>query len=145
MKKMAILLAAGLVLNGAAALASPTRTETSEYTMANGAIVSHGEVSPGEAHWTLGSDYARFRAAPGERAVALEIVDSSGYTVRGHVHIDVDGDGEFDRQADFCGSTTKPIAVRTGSVVEVGTVFGTCEDGSPSIVTEGKITATFTK
>lgn len=75
----------------------------------------------------------------------LEIVDASGMTPSGHVHIDLDADGKLDRQVDFCGATSKPITVRSGSIIEVGTIFGTCEDGSPSIVTEGTITATFTK
>ena len=142
---LGVLITGLLVLGGYTATASPTRTDTAEYTIASGAAVGHGELGNSEVHWTLGADYAVFEAARGERAVSLEIVDSSGMTARGHVHIDLDGDGKLDRQVDFCGSTTKPISVRGGSVIEVGTIFGVCEDGSPSIVTEGEITATFTK
>ena len=120
--------------------AAQSRVVTEEYTMANGAFVGHGE-----AHWTLGAAYTRFVAASGERNVTLEIADASGQPVRGHVHIDLDADGKLDRQVDFCGATSKPISVRSGAVVEVGTLVGLCEDNSPSIVTEGTITATFSK
>ena len=143
-KTLMVLIPALLLATATVAAASPTRTDTAEYTIANGAAVGHGEVEP-QAHWTLGADYARFRAVRGERSVTLEITDESGFPASGHVHIDLDGDGKLDRQVDFCGKTSKPIAVRGGSVVEVGTIFGTCEDGSPSIVTEGTITATFSK
>ena len=120
--------------------AAESRKVTEEYTIANGAFWGHGE-----AHWTLGAAYTKFVAARGERSVSLEIADASGQPVRGHVHIDLDSDGELDRQVDFCGATTKPISVRSGSVVEVGTLMGLCDENTPSIVTEGTITATFAK
>ena len=148
MKKTLLVVIPALLLSvTSAGSAAPTRTDTAEYTIANGAAVGHGEVGDPETevHWTLGSDYARFRAARGERSVMLEITDQSGMTASGHVHIDLDADGKLDRQHDFCGATSKPLAVRPGAIVEVGTIFGTCEDGSPSVVTEGTITATFTK
>ena len=146
MKKSLLVVIPALLLSATTVgSAAPTRTDTAEYTIADGAAVGHGEVGNPEVHWTIGADYSRFRAARGERSVMLEIVDASGMTASGHVHIDLDADGKLDRQHDFCGATSKPLAVRPGAIVEVGTIFGTCEDGSPSVVTEGTITATFTK
>ena len=141
MKKTMVFLAAGLlaaVLATDAVAARQSREVTESYTMATGAFVGHGE-----AHWTLGAEYQRFEAKNGERAVSFVIEDSSGAPVRGHVHIDNNGDGELDDQFDFCGSTAKPIAIEPGATVEVGTIMGLCDDTSPSLVTEGTITATF--
>ena len=146
MKTMVALVAAiCLVAAAPAAGAAKSRKVTEEYSMASGAFISHGGSPGGEAHWTLGSEYAQFRAAARERAVSLSVEDASGGAVRAHVHIDQDGDGKLDKQLDFCGSTTDPIAVKPGAVIEVGTIVGTCDDTTPSIVTEGTITATFSR
>ena len=120
------------------------REASGTYSMGSGAVVSHGEVSDTEVHWTAGSHYVRFRAERGERFVSLAAEDSSGQPVAGHVHIDRDNDGKIDQVFDFCVKTAKPIAVTAGSVVEVGAIFGSCDD-SWSIVTEGTITATFAR
>ncbi len=141
----AIAAAAFLVLAGPASGADRARQVSEDYSMASGAVVSHGEVSAGEVHWSAGSHYATFRAQRGERSVTLSVEDQTGGAVMAHVHVDRDGDGELDEQVDFCGETSKPIAVSKVSVVEVGAIFGMCDDSSPSIVTEGTITATFTR
>ena len=143
MKKTTVFLTAALlaaVLAPSASAGRQSREVTESYTMAAGAFVGHGE-----AHWTLGADYQRFESKSGERAVAFVIEDASGAPVRGHVHIDNNGDGELDDQLDFCGSTAKPIAIDPGAIVEVGTIMGLCDETSPSIVTEGTITATFSR
>lgn len=141
MKKLIALSTVALLAAAAPASgAGKAREVTEEYTMSSGAFVGHGE-----AHWTLGADYVRFVAERGERWVTLEVDDSTDQPVRGHVHIDVDGDGKLDRQLDFCGTTATPIAVKPGTVIEVGTIVGLCDDMSPSIVTEGTITARFTR
>ena len=143
MKKATALIAAGLVT---AALASPavagsSREVTEEYTMSNGAFVGHGE-----AHWTLGAEYAVFEAEEDERFVSLAIEDGSGGSIRGHVHINYNNGGKkLDDQVDFCGSTPKPIEIEPGATIEVGTLMGICDDNTPSIVTEGTITATFSR
>ena len=134
-----IVLASVMILTIQGAGATPVRDETHEYTMANGAFVGHGE-----AHWTLGAEYAVFEVRKGEHAVQFEIVDESGSPVRGHVHVYLDEDDKIDDTVDFCGTTPKPISVHPGATVEVGTIMGLCNDTSPSIVTEGTITATFT-
>jgi hypothetical protein len=125
----AIAAVALLALAAPASGAGSERQVTEEYQLGSGAFVGHGEV-----HWTIGSRYVKFRALDDERLVTLAAEDSTGQPVRAHVHIDRDGDGKLDKQVDFCGSTARPLAVQSGSIIEVGT-----------IVTEGTITATFTK
>jgi hypothetical protein len=141
MKRLMVVATVALLASAApAAGAGKAREVTHDYRMSNGAFVDHGE-----AHWTLGAAYAPFRAVGGERFVSLAIEDAAGQPVRGHVHIDQDNDGKLDDQLDFCGSTAKPIALERGARIEVGTIVGLCDDSSPSIVTEGTITATFTR
>ena len=140
MKKALLLLTAGLA---AAALVAPAgaataRRVTHDYTMANGAFVGHGE-----AHWTLGAEYAVFEAKPGERELSLEIEDASGSPVRGHVHVYYGAGEKIDKTLDFCGATPEPIALQPDTRIEVGTIMGLCDASTPSIVTEGTITATF--
>jgi hypothetical protein len=137
--------AALLVLAAPASGAGKTREASEEYSMASGAVVSHGEVEGGEVHWSAGSHYAKFRAERAEKFVTLAVEDAAGGPVLAHAHIDRNGDGDLDQQVDFCGETSEPIAVTKGSVVEVGAIFGMCDESTPSIVTEGTITATFTR
>lgn len=142
----------GLVLAGllAASLATPAaagrsgRTVTKDYTMADGAIVSHGG-GGAEAHWYLGANREIFRIRPAERFVSFSISDNAGQPVRGHIHIDTDGDGRLEELDDFCEETPKPIAVGVAREVEVAVIFGPCHGGDLSIVTQGTITATFSK
>lgn len=144
MKTFVAVSVALLALAVPASGAGKGRETTGTYSMASGAVVSHGEVSDTEVHWTAGSHYLRFRAERGERFVSLAAEDSSGQPVAGHVHVDRDNDGKVDQVFDFCMKTATPIAVTAGSVVEVGAIFGSCDD-SWSVVTEGTITATFTR
>ena len=141
----AIAAVALLALVTPASGAHSERQVTEEYSMASGAVVSHGEVTGGEVHWSAGSQYAVLRAERGEKFVTLTVEDQTGGPVLAHVHVDRNDDGELDEQVDFCGETAEPIAVSKASVVEVGAIFGMCDDSSPSIVTEGTITATFTR
>ena len=141
MKRLIAVSAVALLVAAAPALgAGGAREVTEDYRMSNGAFVDHGE-----AHWTLGSAYAPFRAERGERWVTLAINDATGQPVRGHVHVDRDRDGKLDHQVDFCGKTAKPIAVQPGALVEVGVIMGLCDESTTSIVTEGTITATFSR
>ena len=143
MKKLIAAIATGLMTMSLVAPASAARGRdvTAEYTMSNGAFVGHGE-----AHWTLGAEYAVFTAEDDERTVSISIEDAFGGNVRGHVHINYnDGGKKLDDQVDFCGATAEPIDVEPGSTIEVGTLMGICDDNTPSIVTEGTITATFSK
>ena len=146
MKKPTIMLLTALL---AVALAAPAsgapegREVSKDYSMASGAFVGHGQFGS-EVHWTLGAAYQSFEARSGERSVTLKVDDAFGETVMAHVHVYRNDDNKIDEEMDFCG-TSKPIAVRSGTVVEVGTIMGFCDDNTPSIVTEGNITATFTR
>ncbi len=85
------------------------------------------------------------RAKKGEKSVSVEIADAAGVGPVADVHIDHDGDGEPEVHKWICGATEKPLKVRAGSEVIVRPYSGQCEDGSPSLVTEGEITLTFHK
>ncbi|MBW3595032.1 MAG: hypothetical protein KY391_05585 [Actinobacteria bacterium] len=121
--------------------AQSTRKVTTEYTMANGMVAFNSA----SAHWTIGTAYHAFRPRAGERFVTFSISDDSGFPARGQIHIDADADGNLDRVEDFCGETRKPIKVGTAKEIELGVIFGTCPDNSPAIVTQGTVTATFSK
>ena len=141
MNKLTATIATALIavsMAAPAAARAESREVTQEYTMANGAFVGHGE-----AHWTLGAEYAVFRPERGERQVSITADDAVGEAVRVHVH--VYRHGKLDAQLDFCGSTDEPIKIQPGSFIEVGTIMGVCDNNTPSIVTEGMITATFSK
>src|SRR5688500_17713994 len=100
---MAVATVALLAAATPAAGAGKAREVSEGYSMASGAVVSHGEVSGGEVHWNAGSHYALFRAERGEKLVTLAVEDQAGGPVMAHVHVDRNGDGELDEQVDFCG------------------------------------------
>ena len=81
-----------------------------------------------------------------ERYVKVEIVDSSGQKVNGSLaQSDQDGDGFVDDLGEpFCGATEEPIEFEPGTVI-VGVYAhnGTCADGTPSVMTTGTVTLTF--
>ena len=144
MRKLVTVLIACFLLTALLAPASGApagRQVSREYTMSHGVIA----FNTAQAHWTLGAAYEVFRPNPGERFVALSITDDSGMPARGHVHMDADGDGKLDKIEDFCAETPQPIAVGEAKKIEVGVIFGSCPDDSPAIVTQGTVTATFTK
>lgn len=85
-----------------------------------------------------------FRSRPGETRVTVSIEDVTGRTVRGHVHVDANADGVFERVLDFCDETARPIALRHArATVTVAPLVGACDDGAPSTPTAGTVTATF--
>ncbi len=144
MRRALVVLVTGLTIAGLtvpASLASADREVTRDYSMSSGMVTDGAE-----AHWYLGTEYQVFRAQPGEKHVSLTITDSTGQPARGHIHMDMNGDGKLDHVEDFCTTTADPIAIRPGRKIEVGVVMGTCPDGTtPSIATQGTITATFSK
>ncbi|HJR46104.1 MAG TPA: hypothetical protein VJ927_10925 [Actinomycetota bacterium] len=81
-----------------------------------------------------------------ERYVKVEIVDASGQKVNGSLaQSDQDGDMFVDDLGEpFCGATEEPIEFEPGTtVVGVYAHNGTCADGTPSIMTTGTVTLTF--
>jgi hypothetical protein len=146
MKKVSIVLAAGLL---SAALIAPghagpsSRTVTRNYSMANGMFVS--QLGNAEVHWSLGTQWKVFRTKAGEHLLSLSVKDDTGRPVLVNLSIDADSDGKEEDEFNVCSDRLQNIKVRPGAEVWVGVLFGTCEDGSPSIVTNGTITATFSR
>jgi hypothetical protein len=126
---------AAMTATGSAA--SGDRSVTKAYSMANGMIVGSGQ-----AYWSIGTQPKIFKAERGERTVVISISDATSPSVRGHLHTDIDGDGDMDEAGDFC-SESDPIAVRPGQRIEVSVLMGECPGGDPSLATEGEITAKF--
>jgi hypothetical protein len=145
MRKIVVVLVVGLVaLSGfAPANGAANRTVNKPYTMANGVVV-YGSIYAG---WTLGTPYKVFRPEAGDRFVSFTIADEAGQPSRGHIHMDANGDGKLEH-LDFCTETPKPLRVGHAKKIEVAVLLGTCADEAdptPSVVTQGTITATFSR
>ncbi len=83
----------------------------------------------------------RFDLEPTDRFIRLEIEDSSRRPVYGIVW---DDNNEW--VMSFCGTTKKPIPSPGGDSIYVEVVAATTKDGCyPSAVTQGTVTATFTR
>lgn len=136
------LLASGLLVAGlmTPVAAKDARTDSEPYTMAEGMVV----FGTG-AEWSLGTQYIDFDARPGERYVDFRIDDDSGLDARGHIWVDPDGDTAYEMVRDFCNETNRPLRVRRSQKILISVIFGTCDDGTPSVVTQGTITATFSR
>lgn len=144
MRRMLILLIGGLLalpVWSPATAGSSVRTSTKSYSQPTGVSVA----DTAHAYLQLGAVIPTFSARSGERSVSFEIKDDFGQPVRGHIHVDKDGDGELDAARDFCGSTPKPITITPQSQLEVWVMTGTCPNGTPAFATTGTITATFLK
>lgn len=77
--------------------------------------------------------------------VKVEVADASGQKVAGFLSQgDADGDGLSEGFGDFCGATPEPVALlKPGEPVDISLAAGACEDGTPSLVTQGTVTLTF--
>jgi hypothetical protein len=133
----AVLLVGSLPAVGAGA----ARSQTEPYDSPMGFAVTDAAQAHIFAEQTA---YVSFTAGRRERSVTLTIADASGQTARGHIHLDVDGDGELDAIDDFCGTSPK-LQVKPGVTIEVGVLGGTCPDGTPAVATHGEVVATFTR
>ncbi len=84
-----------------------------------------------------------------EDFVEVEIVDALGRPVHATLEEDIDGDGglatgETEILHHFCGATKKPIRLARETVaVAVSLWADPCRNGTPSVVTKGEITITF--
>lgn len=138
-RMLAIALAGFLVLSlwTPAGASSSTRKVTRQYTRPNAVVVA------GLGVWFDLNDEPSFSARSGEGRVSFAIEDDFGTPVRGHIHLDRDGDGELDAARDFCGATSKPLSITPRSQLEVWVVTGACPDGSPAFATSGTVTAIF--
>lgn len=84
----------------------------------------------------------RFEPRRGERFVHLEIVDESGNAVKGHVSQRFKGGDRL--IGHFCGSTVRPLEIRSGGTVRVYPGNDPCGDGVIG-ATQGTVIARFTK
>ena len=125
-----ILLAGTLIAPSMAA--SDGRSVTKPYTILRG----HIQFNSQEVAW-MGTQAETFRAQGEERRVTISLEDDTGNPVAGRVQVN----GEV---VQFCSETSKAIPVRGGQKVSVSAIVGSC-DGGFSVVTEGLITATFSK
>ena len=108
------------------------RSVEKRYTITRG----HLQLNSQEVAW-MGSQAEQFRARAGERSVRISLEDDTGNPARGRV--EVNGD-----IIQFCSTTEKPIRVQPGDKINVHAVFGSCGNAL-AVVTEGTITATFSK
>ena len=141
MRRMIPFVLAGLIATSLATPASgeaSKREVTKEYTMANGMVIYDSS----SATWSLGTAWKIFRPRPVERFVSFSVSDDAGQSVFLHVHVDANGDGKKEH-LDFCDRTPKPIRLGATKKIEVAVFLGTCNDGTPSVVTQGTVTATF--
>ncbi len=81
---------------------------------------------------------------PGERYVSVKFEDLAGQAVTGYLSQDINGD-PYKSFGHFCGESEKPAKLPFPNVAYVQLWYGqgTCDDGTPSVVTAGKITLTF--
>lgn len=81
---------------------------------------------------------------PGERYVSVNITDLSGQKVAGELSQDINGD-PFKQFGEFCGESRRPAKLPFPHVAYVQLWYyqGTCSDGTPSVMTAGTITFTF--
>lgn len=134
MRKITALLLAGLVVG---LLAAPSfagndgRTVTRDYT------ITRARIHVQDVRSWIGTQREFFRALPGERWVSFSLEDNNGVPVRGRVEVG----GVV---VEFCSDTQKPIRVRAGQEIAASAIFGPCGSAF-SLVTEGAITATFSK
>lgn len=125
-----ILLAGSMIAPSMAA--SADRTVTKNYTMFRGQIQFNDQ----EVAW-MGTQAELFHTRAGERWVTFSLEDETGNPVLGRVQVN-------GRVVRFCSDTNEALRVRRGDELKVSATFGLC-DGGFSVVTEGIITATFSK
>ena len=79
-----------------------------------------------------------------EKYVQVQMEDATGMSIAGYVSQgDTDGDGIGNLYGDFCGGHPEPIKMLASAPLRVSFYNGACDDGTPSIVTQGTITVTF--
>ncbi len=131
MRRTVILLA----VVAAAALAAPSRATPDTRTPSRPYSIDRAKLHLSDVDPWVGTQREFFRARSGERWVSVSLRDESGQAVRGRVEIGGD-------VVEFCSEMAKPVRVRPGQEVAVSAVLGPCGT-APSVVTRGRITATF--
>jgi hypothetical protein len=128
------------VPSAAATGTSVDRSVTRPYQLPEGVVVAGNGAEFEHPVKTLS-----FRSRRSERRVSFQVSDESGLSARGHVYVDKDDDGRWEKIGEFCSETDRPIQVAPRQRVAVALLSGTCEAGDPSLITQGELTATFTR
>jgi hypothetical protein len=109
--------------------------------------VNHHVAVPGTGAGVWDTEYAyEFTLRRGERFVSVEVFDESEGPVAGAVVqwvTDYESNGASIGHAEtfeqFCGKTKDPVRVIQKLPVEILLQKGTCQDGTPSVPTNGEI------
>jgi hypothetical protein len=144
-----VALAALIVLAAPTHAAQPRKSQV-PYKMED---VNHAYGAPGGGGATWSEDDAYvFKLRKGERFISVNIVDDSEEPIAGVIQQFIwdynNGGakvGHSGTYIPFCGRTDKPVKVLPGIQVEIFLRKGTCEDGTPSLPTNGKILAEISK
>ena len=143
-------LATALVLGAFVAPAAEARkrkkrTVTAEYQApAIGAFTVIGGGGFSSCGGSANIGCVEFPTTKKDKTVQVTITDSSGQKVGGFLSQgDTNGDGVGDGFGTFCGGHPGPVPITPGVPLEVSFYAGTCEDGSPSTPTTGKVKAVF--
>ena len=103
----------------------------------------------GAGAWNTEDGYV-FHLRKGEKAISAMVLDDNERPVAAAiVQIRWDADygsasvGHAETWAPFCGQTEAPVPVVPDLQIEIFVQKGTCEDGTPSLPTEGDIVVDF--
>lgn len=143
-RAVAVVVGTGLLLGGAVAGTGNAKAarEKVERRETNGYVGGRGSVPGGQPE--LYTDEAVFETLAHERRVSIVVNDRSGQAVSATLRQDADGDGTWEVDEAFCGTTTQPVAIRGGSPVVIKVQPGPCADGTPAVMTSGAVEVTFT-
>ena len=151
MKTLSLLaLAAVLTLTAVSVGAQGPRRAGSDYTYED--MNHHFGVPNGSAGgWDEDQAYA-FRLKRGERYISVSVADDQEGPVAGAIvqwiwDFESEGAkaGHAGTYVHFCGETEKPVKVLPDIQVEILLKKGTCQDGTPSVPTNGHIFMEFYK
>ncbi len=144
----AVVLTALTMAPAGAGKAGKTRRAMLPYVLED---VNHGVGLPGhQAGAYMGEDSYAFELERGEKAVSVMVLDDQEGAVSAVIaQWVVDGqagNASYGHAATYeaiCTQTEAPVPVQPDIVVEVLLQKGTCEDGTPSLPTEGDIVVDF--
>lgn len=116
------------------------------YSDENHHVYVHGF---GAGAWNTEDAYV-FHLRKGEKAISVMVLDDNERPVQAAI-VQIRWDAEYgnasvghaETWAEFCGQTEAPVPVVPDLQIEIFLQKGTCEDGTPSLPTEGDIVVDF--
>jgi hypothetical protein len=120
-------------------LTGPVRPATAELSRrVETATYTYGGGDPAITYADVGAGAATTVAFPGgrENQLSLTIDDASGADVVAKI-------SQLGHEVNICSSTDQPILIQPQDAVVVELYQGRCVDGTPSVVTTGKVKAVF--